>query len=44
MEHPTGHLLVDVVVDTTTQPPRAVRSGVVRTARKLFDGTAYPRA
>ncbi len=44
VEHPTGHLLVDVVVDTTTQPPRAVRSGVVRTARKLFDGTAYPRA
>ncbi|WP_337062968.1 4-oxalomesaconate tautomerase [Kineococcus sp. G2] len=44
VEHPTGHLLVDVVVDTATDPPRAVRSGVVRTARKLFDGTAYPRA
>jgi 4-oxalomesaconate tautomerase len=43
VEHPTGHLLVDVVVDTTSSPPRAVRSGVVRTARKLFDGTAYPR-
>ena len=25
-------------------PPRVVRSGVVRTARKLFDGTAFPRA
>ena len=44
VEHPTGHLLVDVVVDGTVTPPRVVRSGVVRTARKLFDGTAYPRA
>jgi 4-oxalomesaconate tautomerase len=44
VEHPTGHLLVDVVVDTTVKPPTVVRSGVVRTARKLFDGTAYPRA
>ena len=43
VEHPTGHLLVDVVVDDSVQPPRAVRSGVVRTARKLFDGTAFPR-
>jgi 4-oxalomesaconate tautomerase len=44
IEHPTGHLLVDVVVDSSVTPPRAVRSGVVRTARKLFDGTAFPRA
>jgi 4-oxalomesaconate tautomerase len=44
IEHPTGHLLVDVVVDASATPPRAVRSGVVRTARKLFDGTAFPRA
>ena len=44
VEHPTGSLRVDVVVDTTVDPPRAVRSAVVRTARKLFDGTAYPRA
>ncbi|WP_432487914.1 4-oxalomesaconate tautomerase [Kineococcus sp. SYSU DK018] len=44
VEHPSGHLLADVVVDTIVDPPRAVRSGVVRTARKLFDGTAYPRA
>lgn len=43
VEHPTGHLLVDVVVDASATPPRAIRSGVVRTARKLFDGTAYPR-
>jgi 4-oxalomesaconate tautomerase len=44
VEHPTGHLLVDVVVDGSVTPPRVVRSGVVRTARKLFDGTAFPRA
>ncbi|MCA0145344.1 4-oxalomesaconate tautomerase [Blastococcus sp. LR1] len=43
VEHPTGHLVVDVVVDGSVTPPRVVRSGVVRTARKLFDGTAYPR-
>jgi 4-oxalomesaconate tautomerase len=44
VEHPTGHLLVDVVVDISGETPRIVRSGVVRTARKLFDGTAFPRA
>jgi len=44
VEHPAGHLLIDVSVDTTVSPPRARRSGVVRTARKLFDGTAFPRA
>ncbi|WP_007512586.1 4-oxalomesaconate tautomerase [Pseudofrankia saprophytica] len=43
VEHPTGHLLVDVEVDTTSQPVRVRRSGVVRTARKLFDGVAFPR-
>jgi 4-oxalomesaconate tautomerase len=44
VEHPAGHLLVDVLVDTSVVPPRVVRSGVVRTARKLFDGIAFPRA
>jgi 4-oxalomesaconate tautomerase len=44
VEHPTGHLLVDVVVDGDASPPKVVRSGVVRTARKLFDGIAFPRA
>jgi 4-oxalomesaconate tautomerase len=43
VEHPTGHLMVDVVVDGSVTPPRVIRSGVVRTARKLFDGTAFPR-
>jgi 4-oxalomesaconate tautomerase len=44
VEHPTGHLLVDVTVDAGVTPPRVVRSGVVRTARKLFDGVAFPSA
>ena len=43
IEHPTGHLEVEAEVDTTSQPPRVIRSGVVRTARKLFDGTVFPR-
>lgn len=43
VEHPTGHFLVDVAVDATADPPRVLRSGVVRTARKLADGRAFPR-
>ncbi|MHC1563551.1 4-oxalomesaconate tautomerase [Actinomycetospora sp. C-140] len=43
VEHPTGHFLVDVAVDTSVTPPRVVRSGVVRTARMLMDGVAFPR-
>jgi len=46
IEHPTGHLEVEVEIDTnpkTSQPPAVIRAGVVRTARKLFDGTVFPR-
>jgi len=43
IEHPTGHLQVELEVDTTSTPPRVIRSGVVRTARRLFDGTVFPR-
>jgi 4-oxalomesaconate tautomerase len=43
IEHPSGALEVEVELDTTTTPPKVLRSGVVRTARKLFDGTAFPR-
>jgi 4-oxalomesaconate tautomerase len=43
IEHPTGHLEVEAEVDETSQPPTVIRSGVVRTARKLFDGTVFPR-
>jgi 4-oxalomesaconate tautomerase len=41
LEHPTGHLDVEVELDASGA---VVRSGVVRTARKLFDGMAFPRS
>jgi 4-oxalomesaconate tautomerase len=41
VEHPTGHLLVDIQLDTASEPPVVRRAGVVRTARKLFDGTVF---
>jgi 4-oxalomesaconate tautomerase len=41
VEHPSGHLLVDVEMDTARRPPLVRRAGVVRTARKLFDGTVF---
>ena len=43
IEHPTGHLEVEAEVDQASQPATVIRSGVVRTARKLFDGTVFPR-
>ncbi len=43
IEHPAGHLEVEAEIDTAARPPRVLRCGVVRTARKLFDGTVFPR-
>ncbi|MGH3262487.1 MAG: 4-oxalomesaconate tautomerase [Trebonia sp.] len=43
IEHPSGALQVEVELDTSVSPPRVIRSGVVRTARKLFDGAVFPR-
>ena len=43
LEHPSGAMEVVVDVDTSAAPPTVSRAGVVRTARKLFDGTVYPR-
>jgi 4-oxalomesaconate tautomerase len=43
IEHPAGHLEVEAEIDTAARPPRVLRAGVVRTARKLFDGTVFPR-
>ncbi|HEX9065003.1 MAG TPA: 4-oxalomesaconate tautomerase [Streptosporangiaceae bacterium] len=42
IEHPSGHLEVEVEVDTSAPDPRVLSAGVIRTARKLFDGIAYP--
>jgi 4-oxalomesaconate tautomerase len=44
VEHPTGHLEVEVDLDTSVSPPLVRSAGVIRTARKLFDGTVYPPA
>ncbi|HEY3467727.1 MAG TPA: 4-oxalomesaconate tautomerase [Amycolatopsis sp.] len=43
IEHASGKLAVGIEFDTTTTPPRVRRSTVIRTARKLFDGTVFPR-
>lgn len=42
LEHPTGHFDVAVDLDPSAEPPRLRRSGVVRTARQIFDGTVFP--
>jgi len=41
VEHPSGHLLVQVELDTSRHLPLVRKAGVVRTARKLFDGTVF---
>jgi 4-oxalomesaconate tautomerase len=44
LEHPTGTF--EAVVDLVTAPDgtlRVERSGIIRTARKLMDGTVFPR-
>ena len=43
VEHPTGHLHVDAIFGPGKDGPQIVESGFVRTARKLFDGVAFPR-
>ncbi|MFE0800588.1 4-oxalomesaconate tautomerase [Streptomyces sp. NPDC058812] len=46
VEHPTGYLEVGVDVDPGSAGAPAVvrRTAVVRTARKIFDGTVFPRS
>lgn len=46
VEHPTGFLEVGVDVDpgSGTEPAVVRRTAVVRTARKIFDGTVFPRS
>jgi len=44
VEHPSGKLGVGVEFDTTSGAPRVARSTVFRTARKLFDGSVFPRS
>ena len=42
VEHPSGHLAVELELDTAARPPRVISAGVIRTARKLFDGVVFP--
>lgn len=43
VEHPTGEFSVRLEVDGLPEAPVVTRSGLLRTARKLFDGTAFAR-
>ncbi|KOG34317.1 4-oxalomesaconate tautomerase [Streptomyces resistomycificus] len=44
IEHPTGFLDIESSVGTTPDGlPSARRTAVVRTARRIFDGTVFPR-
>jgi 4-oxalomesaconate tautomerase len=44
IEHPTGFFDIDAAVEQGVgAPPAARRTAVVRTARKIFDGTVFPR-
>lgn len=45
IEHPSGFLDIEAGVDHGLggDPPVARRTAVVRTARKIFDGTVFPR-
>jgi 4-oxalomesaconate tautomerase len=44
IEHPTGRFDVRIGVDDSGADPVVTESAVVRTARKLFDGTVFPHA
>lgn len=44
IEHPSGYLDVSVEFDMSGQQPTTKTSAVLRTARKLFDGVAFPRS
>lgn len=43
IEHPTGHFDVDVAVSSRGGTWTVERSAALRTARKIFDGSVYPR-
>jgi 4-oxalomesaconate tautomerase len=44
VEHPTGMFRVRLEVGGTEESPTVDRSGLIRTARALFDGMVFPRA
>jgi 4-oxalomesaconate tautomerase len=42
VEHPTGEFTVHLELDRTGAVPVVKRAGLLRTARLLFDGLAFP--
>ncbi len=44
LEHPTGTFEAAVAVDLVDGAPVVGRAGIIRTARKLLDGTVFPRS
>jgi len=44
VEHPSGMFRVRLEVGGTDEAPTVDRSGLIRTARALFDGVVFPRA
>ena len=43
VEHPTGTFDAAIEIDLSGAAPVVRRSGIIRTARKLFDGVVFPR-
>lgn len=41
-EHPSGQFIATVEVDTNHTPAAVQRAGIIRTARKIMDGTVFP--
>ncbi|WP_207481957.1 4-oxalomesaconate tautomerase [Arenibaculum pallidiluteum] len=41
VEHPTGSFLVEVQVEQRSDQPQVVRAGLMRTARKIFEGNVF---
>lgn len=41
VHHPAGRIAIDLELDAAHGEPRLVRAGLVRTARKIFEGTLY---
>lgn len=44
IEHPTGSFAVRLELSGDPRDPRVERGGLIRTARALFDGLAFPRS
>ena len=41
-EHPSGSFTAAIDVDTSGNAPEVRRAGIIRTARKIMDGTVFP--